>query len=189
MSIRILSVIGTRPEAIKMAPIVRLLAERSRTFQSLVCVTAQHRAMLDQMLRSFGIVPDIDLNLMEDKQGLAELSARVVVAMTGVIEKTAPDVVLVQGDTTTTMATALAAFYLKVPVGHIEAGLRTGHPYAPFPEEMNRRVITTLATLHFAPTERAAAALRAEQVPADRIFMTGNPVVDALRLVAARAPD
>ena len=189
MAIRVLSAFGTRPEAIKMAPIVRLLAERDAAFQSIVCVTAQHRAMLDQMLRAFDIAPDIDLNLMEERQGLADLSARVVVAMTGVIEKTAPDVVLVQGDTTTTMATALAAFYLKIPVGHVEAGLRTGDRYAPFPEEMNRRVITTLATLHFAPTERAAAALRAEQVEADRIFVTGNPVVDALHLVAARPPD
>src|ERR1043166_1645178 len=189
MAIRVLSAIGTRPEAIKMAPIVRLLAERGAAFHSIVCVTAQHRAMLDQVLRTFDIAPDIDLDLMEERQGLADLSARVVVAMTGVIEKTAPDVVLVQGDTTTTMATALAAFYLKIPVGHVEAGLRTGDRYAPFPEEMNRRVIATLATLHFAPTERAAAALRAEQVEADGIFVTGNPVVDALHLVAARPPD
>jgi len=186
--LRILSIFGTRPEAIKMAPIVQELQRRSDRVESLVCVTAQHREMLDQVLDLFAIKPDIDLDLMEEGQCLASLTARVMTAITEVLEQVCPDMVLVQGDTTTAMVAALAAFYQKIPVGHIEAGLRTRNRYSPFPEEINRHLIGVLATYHFAPTRTAADALRAEGVSAENIFITGNTVIDALLWVVSQPP-
>jgi len=177
---RILTVFGTRPEAIKLAPVILELQKHPAHLENLVCVTAQHREMLDQVLEWFQIEPDYDLNLMQPDQGLAGFASRALVSISKVLQEVRPDVVLVQGDTTTVMMTALAAFYQHIPVGHVEAGLRTRNRYNPFPEEINRRIAGVLATYHFAPTERAAAALRAEQVPEEDIFVTGNTVVDAL---------
>ena len=184
--IRILSVFGTRPEAIKLAPVILELRKHTRDVENLVCVTAQHREMLDQVLAWFEITPDYDFNLMQPDQGLAQFASRALVAITEVLEHVQPDVVLVQGDTTTVMMAALAAFYKRIPVGHVEAGLRTRDRYNPFPEEINRRVTGVLATYHFAPTEQAAAALRAEQVPEDAIYVTGNTVIDALLMTVSR---
>ena len=187
--IRVLSIFGTRPEAIKLAPVILELQKHPRDVENLVCVTAQHREMLDQILAWFEITPDYDLNLMQPDQGLAQFASRALVAITEVLEHVQPDVVLVQGDTTTVMMAALAAFYKRISVGHVEAGLRTRDRYNPFPEEINRRVAGVLATYHFAPTERAAAALRAEQVPEDAIYVTGNTVVDALLMTVNRPID
>ena len=184
----VLSVFGTRPEAVKMAPVVRELAARPGV-RSLVCVTAQHREMLDQVLDTFEIRPDYDLGLMRERQDLAQLAAGVLTALSPVLDEVRPDAVLVQGDTTTAMAAALAAFYRRVPVGHVEAGLRTGDRYSPFPEEINRRMVGVAATWHFAPTERAAGALRAEGVDPGDIFVTGNTVVDALLTVVRERPE
>ncbi len=178
--VRILSIFGTRPEAIKMAPVVRELQKYPDRVECVVCVTAQHRQMLDQAMGIFGIKPDIDLDLMEENQNPAILTARAMLALTEVLEQVRPDLVLVQGDTTTAMAGALAAFHQKIPVGHIEAGLRTYNRYSPFPEEINRRLVGVLATYHFAPTRTAAQALRAENIPDENIFITGNTVIDAL---------
>lgn len=183
---RVLSVFGTRPEAIKMAPVLHALASRQDRIESRVCVTAQHRQILDQVLTLFAIEPDVDLDLMEPGQTLDGLTARVVRSMTDVLERERPDCLLIQGDTTTVMATALAAFYQKIPIGHVEAGLRTYKRYSPFPEEVNRRVVSTMADVHFAPTQTAVDALRAEQVPEADIVLTGNTVVDALLWTAAR---
>jgi len=177
---KILCVLGTRPEVIKMAPVVCALERRSEKTSVHVCVTAQHRQMLDQMMEVFRIRADIDLDLMEPKQTLAGLSARVIERMTSVLQAESPDWVLVQGDTATVMATALAAFYERIPVGHVEAGLRTKDPYNPFPEEINRRLTSVLATYHFAPTYVAEQNLLREGIRADRIFTTGNTIVDAL---------
>lgn len=185
---RVLSVFGTRPEAVKMAPVVRELERHPGQLESVVCVTAQHRELLDQVLALFEIVPDIDLDLMEDGQTLPALTARALGALGPVLDKVRPDLVLVQGDTTSAMVAGLAAFYERVAVGHVEAGLRTRSRYRPFPEEMNRRLLGVLASYHFAPTEAAAAALRAEGVPAATVFVTGNPVIDALRWVGSRPP-
>lgn len=185
---RILSIFGTRPEAIKMAPVVRLLGECDGQVESLVCVTAQHREILDQVLRLFEITPDIDLDLMEENQDLASLTSRAVRSLSEVLERTRPSLVLVQGDTTTAMAAGLAAFYRRIPVGHVEAGLRTYDRLNPFPEEVNRRVLSALASCHFAPTERAAAALRNEGVAKGDIHVTGNPVIDSLLWIRGRAP-
>jgi len=186
--IRLLSVFGTRPEAIKMAPVVRELERHPHQIQSVVCVTAQHREMLDQVLTLFGIEPDIDLDLMEDDQTPASLTARGMTALTKVLVQVSPDLVLVQGDTTTAMVAALAGFYHKIPVGHIEAGLRTRNRYSPFPEEINRHLIGVIATYHFAPTATAANALRAEGTPDDAIYVTGNTVIDALLWTISRPP-
>lgn len=186
---RILTVFGTRPEAVKLAPVILELKKYPGQIESLVCVTAQHREMLDQVLAWFEIEPDYDLNLMQPDQGLAEFASRALVAVSKVLQEVGPDVVLVQGDTTSVMMAALAAFYLRIPVGHVEAGLRTRDPYNPFPEEINRRMAGVLATYHFAPTDRAAAALRAEQVPGETIFVTGNTVVDALLMTIQRPVD
>ncbi len=175
----ILAVFGTRPEAVKMAPVVRELARREN-LRARVCVTAQHREMLDQVLDVFAIRPDYDLGLMEPGQTLPRLTGRVLTGVAGVLDRERSDVVLVQGDTTTAMAAALAAFYARIPVGHVEAGLRTGDRYAPFPEEINRRVAGALATWHFAPTAHAAAALRREGVAEGTIHVTGNTEIDAL---------
>src|SRR5690348_4547858 len=181
--IRLLLVFGTRPEAIKLAPLIRALLARSRDFEARVCVTAQHRDMLDPVLAAFQIAPDYDLDLMRPGQTPAELTARILEALDPVLRRESPRMVLVQGDTTTTLAAALAAFYLRIPVGHVEAGLRTGDLRQPFPEEMNRVVTSRLADLHFAPTAGAAAHLAAEGVPAGRIHVTGNTGIDAVLYV------
>lgn len=183
---RILTIFGTRPEAIKLAPVILEVQKHPDRFESLVCVTAQHREMLDQVLEWFQIKPHYDLNLMQPDQGLAEFASRALKAISELLREVRPDVVVVQGDTTTVMMAALSAFYQRIPVGHVEAGLRTGHRYNPFPEEINRRVAGVLATLHFAPTARAADALRAEQVSEENIFVTGNTVVDSLLMTIQR---
>lgn len=180
---KVLSIFGTRPEAIKMAPVVRELAGRAN-IESKICVTAQHREMLDQVLELFEISPDIDLNLMRPNQSLAELTARVFTHLDPVLEKLQPDWVLVQGDTTTVMAAALNAYYRRIRVGHVEAGLRTHNKWEPFPEEINRRVAGVAADLHFAPTRWSRQNLLKEGVPKEIIHVTGNPVIDALHYVA-----
>jgi UDP-N-acetylglucosamine 2-epimerase (non-hydrolysing) len=185
---RVLSIFGTRPEAIKMAPVVRELEKHRGEMTSVVCVTAQHREILDQVLTLFDIKPDVDLNLMEENQSPASFTARAMTGLTEALEQVRPDLVLVQGDTTTAMVASLAAFYGQIPVGHVEAGLRTHSRYSPFPEEMNRRLLGALATYHFAPTEGAAAALRREGIPDEVIFVTGNPVIDALRWIGSQPP-
>ena len=182
---KILTIFGTRPEAIKMAPLVNALAADKR-FESKVCVTAQHREMLDQVLRLFEIQPDYDLNLMTPGQNLAELSSRALLALTPVLQDFRPDVVLVHGDTTTTLIASLAAYYQRIPVGHVEAGLRTGNIYSPWPEEANRRMTGALAKFHFAPTETAEENLLRENIPASSIFVTGNTVIDALLKVVGK---
>jgi UDP-N-acetylglucosamine 2-epimerase (non-hydrolysing) len=175
---------------VKLAPVVGELAHRPAA-RVRVCVTAQHREMLDQVLAIFSITPDHDLAVMRPNQGLPGLTARALTGVAEIIEAERPDIVLVQGDTTTAMTAALAAFYARVPVGHVEAGLRSYDRYSPFPEEINRRIVGTMATWHFAPTERAAAALRAERVAEETIYVTGNTVIDALNMTLATtaAPD
>jgi UDP-N-acetylglucosamine 2-epimerase (non-hydrolysing) len=177
--IKVLSVFGTRPEAIKMAPLVNALAQ-TVGIEARVAVTAQHREMLDQILNLFGIAPDYDLNLMKPGQGLTEITVGILAGLKRVIEDFAPDLVLVHGDTTTTLAASLAAYYQRIPVGHIEAGLRTGNAYSPWPEEINRKVATAICRLHFAPTEKSRDNLIAENVPIGHITVTGNTVVDSL---------
>lgn len=177
---RIAVVMGTRPEAIKMAPVVHALRNRADCFETLVVATAQHRQMLDQVLSIFGIHPDVDLDLMRPDQSLSDLAARVLNKMNATLADLRPDLLLVQGDTTTVLATALAAFHLGVPVAHIEAGLRSHDLRNPFPEEMNRRLTSVLTALHLAPTPLAAEELRREQIEPARIVVTGNTVVDAL---------
>ncbi|WP_454918609.1 non-hydrolyzing UDP-N-acetylglucosamine 2-epimerase [Xanthobacter sediminis] len=181
---RILSIFGTRPEAIKMAPLVQALAAEAG-LTSLVCVTGQHREMLDQVLRLFDIRPDFDLKLMAQNQGLNGLASAAIAALDPVLAEVQPDRVLVHGDTTTAMAAALAAFHRRIPVGHVEAGLRTYHLDQPFPEEMNRRVVDVVADLLFAPTRRSRANLESEQLEGD-ILVTGNTVIDALEATQAR---
>jgi UDP-N-acetylglucosamine 2-epimerase (non-hydrolysing) len=183
--VKVLFVFGTRPEAIKLAPVVRHLGSMPERFTVRVCVTAQHRDMLDQALSVFGISPHHDLDLMQEGQTLSQVTARALNALEPVIRDEKPDMVMVQGDTTSTLAGALAAFYQKTPVGHVEAGLRTGDAAQPFPEEMNRLIAGRLSTLHFAPTAGAAENLRAEGVPRERIFVTGNTGIDALLHVRA----
>jgi UDP-N-acetylglucosamine 2-epimerase (non-hydrolysing) len=185
MTKRVLLTFGTRPEAIKMAPLVRQL-QRSAGLACGVCVTGQHREMLDQVMELFDIHPDFDLNVMKPGQDLYDLSSEIMVGMRGVLDAFRPDMVLVHGDTTTTMASSLAAFYRRIPVGHVEAGLRTGNLLSPWPEEANRKVAGALSTLHFAPTARARDNLLAESVPDDRILVTGNTVIDALLAVRER---
>jgi UDP-N-acetylglucosamine 2-epimerase (non-hydrolysing) len=182
----VLLVFGTRPEAIKMAPVHRALAQDAR-FRVRVCVTAQHREMLDQVLELFGIEPEYDLDLMRPGQDLSAITGSVLDGIKVVLEEAAPDYVLVHGDTTTTMAASLAAYYARVPVGHVEAGLRTGDIYSPWPEEMNRRLTGSIATLHFAPTEAARRNLLREGVDGARIAVTGNTVIDALLTMVERA--
>jgi len=181
--IKVLSVFGTRPEAIKMAPVVKELEKHANRIDSRVCVTAQHRQMLDQVLDLFGIVPDYDLNIMQENQNLSQVTAAVFERLDPIIATEEPDWVLVQGDTTTVMAASLVAFYHQARVGHVEAGLRTGDKWQPFPEEINRKVAGVVADLHFAPTARARDNLLREGVDADRIHVTGNPVIDALLMV------
>ena len=180
---RILCIFGTRPEAIKLAPLVRTLRAQPDQFAVKVCVTAQHRDMLDQVLDAFSIVPDYDLDLMQPEQTLSALTARILAALDPILETERPDVVIVQGDTTTTLAGALAAFYHRIAVAHVEAGLRTGDMAQPFPEEMNRVLASRITALHFAPTARAKAALLAEGVPCKHIFVTGNTGIDAVLFV------
>jgi UDP-N-acetylglucosamine 2-epimerase (non-hydrolysing) len=177
---RVLTIVGTRPEAIKLAPVIREIQCRPRDFVSIVCATGQHREMLDQALDLFGVRPDYDLKIMLPSQTLAQVTAAAVHGLDDVIGREWPDVVLVQGDTTTAFCGALAGYYHSVRVGHIEAGLRTGDKHAPFPEEMNRRLVTPLADYHFAPTAHARDALLNEGVSDASIFVTGNPVIDAL---------
>ncbi|WP_071886679.1 non-hydrolyzing UDP-N-acetylglucosamine 2-epimerase [[Enterobacter] lignolyticus] len=176
---KVLTVFGTRPEAIKMAPLVHALAKDPH-FEAKVCVTAQHREMLDQVLKLFSIVPDYDLNIMSPGQGLTEITCKILQGLKPVLESFQPDVVLVHGDTTTTMAASLAAFYQRIPVGHVEAGLRTGNLYSPWPEEANRTLTGHLAAWHFAPTTTSRDNLLRENIPEQRIVVTGNTVIDAL---------
>lgn len=179
MKKRIMVVFGTRPEAIKMAPLVNALKE-SKHLEPVVVVTAQHREMLDQVLNAFNITPDYDLNVMRTEQTLSHITSQVLKEMESIIQKETPNMVLVHGDTTTTFSAALAAFYQKVSIGHVEAGLRTYNKFAPYPEELNRQLTTRLADLHFAPTLRAKDNLLKEQVDESTIFVTGNTVIDAL---------
>ena len=178
--IRVLSVFGTRPEAIKMAPVVQALQRANDRFESVVCVSAQHRAMLDQVLDVFGLMADHDFDLMTAGQSPAEVTARVLQRLPPLLRKIRPDVLLVQGDTMTSFAAAFAAYLERIPSGHVEAGLRTGDRYQPFPEEMNRVLTTRLASIHFAPTAQAQAALLNEGVPPADVHLTGNTVIDAL---------
>lgn len=182
---RVLVVFGTRPEAIKMAPVVHRLKETAG-LEVDVCVTAQHREMLDQVLSLFNIKPDFDLNIMKPGQDLTDVTSNIILALREVLNAKKYDRLLVHGDTTTTMAGALAAFYAQVPVGHVEAGLRTGNIYAPWPEEANRMIVGRIADLHFAPTQTSRRSLLAENVPDDNILVTGNTVIDALQDVVAR---
>ena len=182
----ILIVFGTRPEAIKMAPLVKTLQSQPKQFRTLVAVTGQHREMLDQVLHIFDIVPDYDLNIMSPGQDLYDITSRVLNGMREVLQKVQPDIVLVHGDTTTSTAAALAAFYQQIPVGHVEAGLRTNNIYSPWPEEMNRQLTGRIATYHFAPTPLAKSNLLHENVAENRILVTGNTVIDALYMVVER---
>lgn len=187
MSKKILVVFGTRPEIVKMYPVIEAL--QNSHYRCTVLNTAQHREMVDMFMQTFGIQADQDLNVMQQRQGLPDLTARIMQAISPVLSAEPPDLVLVQGDTTTVMVTALAAAYQKIPVGHVEAGLRTSEFYDPFPEEINRRLTGQLASLHFAPTATAEAALLREGVPAEKIFCTGNTVIDALLKTHARFPE
>lgn len=182
---KVLTIFGTRPEAIKMAPLVHALAQDD-AFESKVCVTAQHREMLDQVLHLFGIEPEYDLNIMQPGQDLTEITSRILKGLKPVLQEFQPDVVLVHGDTTTTLSASLAAFYQQIPVGHVEAGLRTGDLSSPWPEEGNRRLTAHLAKWHFAPTDTSCANLLREAIPAENIFVTGNTVIDALLWVRDR---
>ena len=177
---KILLVFGTRPEAIKMAPLVKEFQKDTEHFETKVCVTAQHRQMLDQVLEVFGITPDYDLNIMAPNQDLYDITAKVLLGLREVLKDFRPDTVLVHGDTTTSMAASLAAFYMQIPVGHVEAGLRTYNMLSPWPEEMNRQVTDRICTYYFAPTEQSRANLLQENIDAKKIFITGNTVIDAL---------
>lgn len=178
--IHVLTIFGTRPEAIKLVPVVKALEERPDRFRCSVCVTAQHREMLDQVLRLFGVSPNYDLDVMKPRQDLYGITSEVLLKLRDLLKEVRPDLILVQGDTTTTFAASLAGFYERVRIGHVEAGLRTYDKYRPFPEEVNRRLTSVLADVHFAPTERARLHLVNESIPGDRIHVTGNTVIDAL---------
>lgn len=173
-------VFGTRPEAIKMAPLIREFQKNKNSFETIVCVTGQHREMLDQVLRIFDIIPDYDLNIMKNGQDLYDVTTRVLLGMRDVLEKCHPDLVLVHGDTTTSTAVAIAAFYQQIPVAHVEAGLRTYNIYSPWPEELNRQLTSRIAEYNFAPTQLSCENLLKENVNKDKIFVTGNTVIDAL---------
>ena len=183
---KIMLVFGTRPEAIKMCPLVKEFQKHPEAFRTIVCVTGQHREMLDQVLHLFDIKPDYDLNIMKQGQDLYDVTARVLTGMRDVLKEAQPDVVLVHGDTTTSTAAALAAFYQQIPVGHVEAGLRTHNIYSPWPEEMNRQITGRIATYHFAPTLLSKQNLLKENVNPDRILVTGNTVIDALHQVVRK---
>ena len=180
---KVMLVFGTRPEAIKMAPLVKAFQQQPEEFETVVCVTGQHREMLDQVLKIFEITPDYDLNIMKQGQDLYDVTARVLTGMRDVLKEAQPDVVLVHGDTTTSTAAALAAFYQQIPVGHVEAGLRTHNIYSPWPEEMNRQITGRIATYHFAPTPLSRQNLLAEGVKEEQVTVTGNTVIDALYMV------
>lgn len=180
---RILLVFGTRPEAIKMAPLVKAFENHPSEFETMVCVTGQHREMLDQVLHLFQIIPDYDLNIMAPGQDLYDITSRVLLGMRDILKKTMPNLVFVHGDTTTSTATALAAFYQQIPVVHVEAGLRTHNIYSPWPEEVNRQLTTRISTYHLAPTNLSKNNLLKEGVNEDQIFVTGNTVIDALHIV------
>jgi UDP-N-acetylglucosamine 2-epimerase (non-hydrolysing) len=184
--LKVLTVFGTRPEAVKLGPVIRELGRHPNRIVTQVCVTAQHRDMLDQVLRVFGIQPDFDLDVMQDNQTPTQVAAAVLARLEPVLQAEQPDWVLVQGDTTTVAVAALAAFYARARVGHVEAGLRTGDRWQPFPEEINRRVAGVIADRHFAPTQRARANLLREDVPPERILVTGNPGIDALHWITAQ---
>lgn len=179
-------VFGTRPEAIKMAPVIKELQKYPEKFQTIITVTAQHRQMLDQVLNLFQIKPDYDLNIMKSGQDLYDITSNVLLGMREVLKEAKPDIVLVHGDTTTSTAAAMAAFYAQIPVGHIEAGLRTNDIYSPWPEEMNRRITGRVCTLHFPPTPLSKSNLLKENTPEESIFITGNTVIDALHIVIKR---
>ena len=189
MKKKIMLVFGTRPEAIKMAPLVLKFRENTDEFDTKVCVTGQHREMLDQVLKIFDIQPDFDLNIMQQGQDLYDVTSRVLTGMRDILKTAQPDIVLVHGDTTTSTAAALAAFYQQIPVGHVEAGLRTHNIYSPFPEEMNRQLTGRIATYHFAPTALSRENLLRENVGDERIIVTGNTVIDALQWVVGRIND
>ena len=180
---KVVLVFGTRPEAIKMAPIVKEFQKHPDEFKTIVCVTGQHREMLDQVLNIFEITPDYDLNIMKQGQDLYDITSRVLTGMRDVLRESQPDIVLVHGDTTTSMASALAAFYQQIPVGHIEAGLRTHNIYSPWPEEMNRQITSRITTRHFSPTSLSKQNLLDEGIKESSITVTGNTVIDALYMV------
>nr|WP_129127796.1 UDP-N-acetylglucosamine 2-epimerase (non-hydrolyzing) [Geomonas oryzae] len=183
---KVLLVFGTRPEAIKMAPVIKELKGRPNSFSTTVCVTAQHRQMLDQVLELFDITPDYDLNIMKPGQDLFDVTCNILHELKRVIQIERPEIILVHGDTTTTMAASLAAYYYRIPVGHIEAGLRTGNKFAPFPEEINRKVTGALADIHFTPTDLAKSNLIKEGVSPDAVHVTGNTVIDSLFIISER---
>ncbi|PAV31363.1 UDP-N-acetylglucosamine 2-epimerase (non-hydrolyzing) [Virgibacillus profundi] len=185
--IKVMTIFGTRPEAIKMAPLVLELNKRSEEFESIVTVTAQHREMLDQVLDIFKITPDYDLDIMKKQQTLAQITTRALEGLDEVMKETKPDIVLIHGDTSTTFAGSLAAYYNQIAVGHVEAGLRTWDKYSPFPEEMNRQLTGVMADLHFSPTEKSKQNLLDENKPADRISVTGNTAIDALKTTVDEA--
>ena len=178
--IKVMTIFGTRPEAIKMAPLIKELESRDE-IQTVVCVTAQHRQMLDQVLEAFSVAPDYDLNIMKQGQTLAEITTNALIGLEEVMKEVQPDIVLVHGDTTTTFAGALSAFYCHIPVGHVEAGLRTYNKYSPYPEEMNRQMVGNIADMHFAPTNKSAQNLILENKDQDSIFITGNTAIDAMK--------
>ena len=183
---KIMLIFGTRPEAIKMAPLVKQFQKNTKNFKTIVCVTAQHRQMLDQVLNLFEIKPDYDLDIMQQGQDLYDITSRVLTGIKQVLVSEKPDVVLVHGDTTTTMAASLAAFYQQIPVGHVEAGLRTNNIYSPYPEEINRQITGRIAKYHFAPTPLSKQNLLKENVKEENIFVTGNTIIDALYLVVGK---
>ena len=186
--IKVMSIFGTRPEAIKMAPLVKELESREE-IKSIVCVTAQHREMLDQVLETFEIVPDYDLNIMKKGQTLSDITSRALKGLEDVIIESKPDIVLVHGDTTTTFAGALAAFYNQVAIGHVEAGLRTYNKYSPYPEEMNRQMVDCMTDLFFAPTELSKQNLLNQNIDESKIFVTGNTVIDAMKTTVKKEYD
>ncbi len=183
--IRVMTVFGTRPEAVKMAPLVKAL-QRSADFETIVCVTAQHREQLDQVLETFSITPQYDLDIMESRQTLTLIFTKALSLLEGVIQEAHPDIILVHGDTSTTFVASLAAYYQQVPIGHVEAGLRTWDKYSPFPEEMNRQLTGVLADLHFAPTKQAADNLREEHKNEQSIYITGNTAIDAMKTTVSK---
>lgn len=183
---KVMLVFGTRPEAIKMCPLVKEFQRHKAEFETIVCVTGQHREMLDQVLKIFEVIPDYDLNIMKQGQDLYDVTAQVLTGMRDVLHKARPDVVLVHGDTTTSTASALAAFYQQIPVGHIEAGLRTYNMYSPWPEEMNRQITGRIASYNFAPTQQSRQNLLSEGISDEKIIVTGNTVIDALHQVVTR---
>lgn len=187
--IKLLNIIGTRPEAVKMCPVIQAASEH-HDIEPYLCITAQHRQMLDQVLDVFGVKPDFDLNLMQPNQSLAQITASILQNLNPILQKVQPDWILVQGDTTTVMTSALLSFYNRIKIGHVEAGLRTGDKWQPFPEEINRRIAGVVADLHLAPTETARQNLLKEGVEDWRIYVTGNPAIDALRIITSQpAPD